>query len=191
MNMTPPLYEKLFGRNPSTELLCTIVDLAESEPTVTDTFIRKVNEEGMKSKTAILEEIRRGGQKRAAENPKIILGDDKAYVTFIVHHPGTGKFKPGKLIDSIYYVGWTQDECLDEWVYVDFRIPKRFRDALDRFATSHPFQVGDRLPDFTMGVRIGQTYDPLSRWIEENDRDLRRAMAAALARTGETTLTIV
>jgi len=187
--MNPLDYEKFFGRNPSGELLFTILLIADANEAATDVFVRRVNETGTKKKRDILSQVQSEESKSFKKRGKLILGDDKAYITAIV--PKMGKFTPGDFAKTVYYVGWTEDPASEDWVYVDYRIPKPFRKALERFATDLPFEVGSRVPDLTVGVRAGAPVDPLANWILENDRKLRQAMSAALARTGETTLTIV
>lgn len=172
--MKDSLYRTLYGRNPCYEILCTLVHISDVdiERYVEDAFIRNVKRDPVTNPMTLLRK----------DDQKLVMGKDDAYLTVVVYDPEK-KFSPspGSFGASIYFVKCEQDETDEGYFYLDYRIPKKFREALSTFGVWCSYKVGFRFEQMVEAFKDNRDHiDPLTNFHFTNYKHMEEALAEVL-----------
>ncbi len=177
------LYNTVFSKNPSAELLIALLGLKiPKETKVEDCFVRKFTRG---PELNLITEI-------VSNRQKVMLGVDEGYITLVLKQKTGGDPLKSPLSRSIYFVDWEQDTKLREFFYLDYRIPAKFRKALAPFQFSGYYKAKERFPGLATAAQGSEAYtDSFTEFHLLIERDLKDAIEAVLADKKPTKLSVV
>lgn len=161
------IYNRLFGRNPHTDILVAMLGLKDKW--ILDAVIRKSTSISFSLNEDPLKAIRQKAQ-------RIILGDLQSTITLVFT---VSESIITTLEGSKYFLGYAMDMMDSSVGYAQFRVPFWARHALAPFATDLPIRLDERFPALCTEARKNKkkkAVDPTSRYLIASAVDLGRVL---------------